>query len=253
MRIDESIVKHSLREIEKTTGRYRPRIENAVGRIVGMESAVVAKAVKEFLGSNDIPGFNARLEAYYGRGGAFLREARKAMYPVVRDFMELIQGDALDAVSRVATISRGEEFVRRYTRHYALRHASSSRRQLLKLVRDAGKPKVGKIKTEASLRVRAPSKFVMLSDLPQQAVTERINQWKQDRRRAKVVAMDESIRQSNAIARESWRTSGVTKLRWVTTGKSCPFCSQLHNRVVGIRQPFLEDGEVLTVQYEKKE
>ena len=247
MRVDESIVKHSLREIEKTTGRYRPRIENAVGRIVGMESAVVAKAVKEFLGSNDIPGFNARLEAYYGRGGAFLREARKAMYPVVRDFMELIQGDALDAVSRVATVSRGEEFVRRYTRHYALRHASSSRRQLLKLVRDAGKPKVGKIKEQVSLR-----QAVQVTDLPAAEVTRRITEWKL--RRAKTISEDEAIRESNAIARESWRTSGVTKLRWRTTsGKPCPFCAQLNNKVVGIRQPFLEDGEVLTAEYEKKE
>ena len=212
-----------------------------------MESAVVAKAVTEFLDNSNIPGFDARLEVYYGRGGAFLRMARKTMYPVVRDFMELIQSDALDAVSRVATTSRGEEFLRRYTRYYALRHASSSKRQLLKLVRDAGKPKVGKIKEAVSLRFA-----IEIKDIAMAEVLRRLTEWKA--KRAAIVALDEAIRQSNAIARETWRTSGVTKLKWRTTSsKPCPFCAKLNGKTVGIRQPFLEDGEVLYAPYEKKE
>ena len=217
--------------------------------IVDYESAAVIRAVKRTLDERNIPAFNEWAERFYGYGGAFLREAKKAMHPVVQAFMELAQVDALSALgNRQLTVPRGEAFVKRYVYNYALRHASSSKRQLLKLVRDAGKPKMGKIKTEqVNLRLLAPQ----VTDLPETAVVQRINEWKL--KRARTVATDESIRQSNAAARETWRGSGVTKLMWRAIGKSCPFCMQLDGKVVGIREPFMEDGEVLTAKFEKKD
>jgi len=208
-----------------------------------METAAVGKANTDFLeGSSSIPAFDAFLDEYYGYGGMFLRETKKMMYPVVSDFMQVVHGDALEAVSSLpGAVPREEAFIRRYVYDYALRHASSSKRQLLKLVRDAGVPKMGKIKEQVSVRA-----ITQYTDLPAEAVAERIAQWKL--RRARVVAMNESVRESNAMIRETSRQSGVTKLQWRAKGTSCPFCTKLDGKIVGIRQPFLTDGEVLTVE-----
>ncbi|HVK23226.1 MAG TPA: phage portal protein [Actinokineospora sp.] len=46
----------------------------------------------------------------------------------------------------------------------------------------------------------------------------------------------------NAAARETYRAAGVTALRWVTVGDSCPFCTELDGRVVAIDQAFVVEG-----------
>lgn len=73
---------------------------------------------------------------------------------------------------------------------------------------------------------------------------DKLDVWDADK--AQRYADEELIRAGNAIARENWSLSGVTKLVWVAQGsKSCPFCQELNGKVVGIDKPFMDDGEVL--------
>ena len=39
--------------------------------------------------------------------------------------------------------------------------------------------------------------------------------------------------------------AGVTLIRWVTTGKSCPFCEMLDGQIIGIEENFASAGESL--------
>jgi hypothetical protein len=40
-----------------------------------------------------------------------------------------------------------------------------------------------------------------------------------------------------------YAAAGVTILRWHSFGESCPYCTRLHGRTVGIQQNFIGAGE----------
>jgi YD repeat-containing protein len=40
----------------------------------------------------------------------------------------------------------------------------------------------------------------------------------------------------------AYMAAGVTRVRWVAMGKSCPYCRKLNGKVVGINSPFLQKG-----------
>jgi hypothetical protein len=76
---------------------------------------------------------------------------------------------------------------------------------------------------------------------PGQAVSGRLDEWAE--RRPEKIASREVVQQESAVARFAWMVAGVTLLRWVRRGsKSCPFCTDLDGRVVGIEAPFIEAG-----------
>jgi len=53
------------------------------------------------------------------------------------------------------------------------------------------------------------------------------------------------VRASNAVAKATYIENGVTKLRWVTLGANCPYCSRLNGKVVGINSDFVGAGEAV--------
>jgi hypothetical protein len=61
--------------------------------------------------------------------------------------------------------------------------------------------------------------------------------------RSQELAAEESVRLGDATAYETYRQTGVTQLRWHASGSSCPYCSALNGRVVGIEHHFLAQGE----------
>ncbi|NUT96737.1 MAG: phage portal protein [Saccharothrix sp.] len=84
---------------------------------------------------------------------------------------------------------------------------------------------------------------------PAAAVAERLETFVADRPQR--TARWETAQVPNAAAREAWRTAGVRRLRWVTTGKNCPFCQDLEGRVVDIETPFVPAGGEVTGLEEK--
>jgi hypothetical protein len=64
---------------------------------------------------------------------------------------------------------------------------------------------------------------------------------------AEAMAQEESVRAGNATTREVFRSAGVTTLRWMAVGEdTCPYCSGLDGKVVGIEENFLNAGQELT-------
>ena len=222
-------------------------MEATVRKIVDKESAAIGNANNMYIeqGTN-VPAFVAFVGSYYAYNGPFIKMVREEMYPTVRDFMHIVHIDALETVNNIqGAVPMDDGFVRQYVKDFAIRMASSSARQLRKIIRDSGSPKMGKIKKESSLR-KLPEQYTVLTA---EEIAERVQQWKL--KRPGIIAEDEAIRESNAQARESWRQSGVTKLKWEAVGKSCPFCNQLNGKIVGIQSAFMEDGEVLYAKGEE--
>jgi hypothetical protein len=108
-----------------------------------------------------------------------------------------------------------DTFLRDYVEVYVLRHAGSTRGQLLGLVEE--------------------------SEDPAAAVTERLDEWEEDR--AETETGRELVRSANAFTKAAWALVGVTVISWRAVGKSCPYCDELDGRTVEITRSFLENGE----------
>jgi HK97 family phage portal protein len=67
--------------------------------------------------------------------------------------------------------------------------------------------------------------------------------------RAEMIARSETIRALNAGANEAYRLAGVTEKQWYASldERSCPFCAQMHEKVIAVESNFMNRGESLTV------
>jgi hypothetical protein len=76
------------------------------------------------------------------------------------------------------------------------------------------------------------------------AIDDRCSEWLQ--KKATKNAENESIRLQNAVARETWKANGVTKIKWKTRGSLvCPFCNRMNGKTVGIKDNFLNANDVI--------
>ncbi|WP_116048586.1 phage portal protein [Amycolatopsis palatopharyngis] len=99
------------------------------------------------------------------------------------------------------------------------------------------------VRTHADYRVN--SAFGQLraaadSDDPAAAILAKLDEWVE--KRPERTAKWETNQLPNAAARETYRSAGVRRLRWVTNGDNCPFCKAMDGRVVGIEEPFVAAG-----------
>jgi HK97 family phage portal protein len=75
-----------------------------------------------------------------------------------------------------------------------------------------------------------------------EAMAETFRGWLDQR--AVFMATEESIRQSNATAVTLYEHNGVEKIKSVATGsESCPYCTALDQKVIGIKEVFLQAGQ----------
>ena len=93
----------------------------------------------------------------------------------------------------------------------------------------------------SSRALRAALDPVDANDLvPTEALDDVLSLWQEERPLR--VARKETVQQSRAAAKEAFRRSGVTLLRWRTRGENCPFCTNLNGVIVGIEGTFVQAG-----------
>jgi hypothetical protein len=201
--------------------QFHSRLKSAAAALVKKECDQVEAQIKEFFGARADTDFILWLDTFYK---TFSDEVKKDFGPVLQEYAKVVHQEAGRIVGDTPALTdEMAGFIRDYLDTYALRHTGSSLGQLQGLV-----------------NATDPEELY-------QVLTDRIQQWRD--RRGDKIADDESIRVANAVARETWRTMGVTKLKWVTQGSAaCPFCKKLAGRVVGIQRPFIASDEVLKGQ-----
>lgn len=221
---------------ESVERRYLGRLTETAQKIVDFETS----AVKEKMASAGTgERFERWLDSFYG--GNFLERAKEWMGPVVKEVMTAAQVPALEVLGEKfeAGMDLGIGiFASVYTHDYGLRHGSSSRRQILAVIKN--------IEEEEEITVERRAKELSVEEL---AVLQRISEWRE--RRAKIIGDDEKIREVAAAMRYIWKVSDVEKLVWKANPNACPLCRRMDGRTVSIDKPFLKDGEVLTGEYEK--
>ena len=76
-----------------------------------------------------------------------------------------------------------------------------------------------------------------------EALESQLTAW--ENTKARTYQTDESFRCEGSFSRAVWSRAGITKLVWMTFGKSCPYCASLDGKVIGITENFLTAGETL--------
>jgi hypothetical protein len=125
-------------------------------------------------------------------------------------FLPAFSGYVSEAVGPVAG-----PFVQALAEAYVQHHLDSSRIQLQEVLKGA--------------------------DDPLQALSERFAECEE--KRPTKVARNELVRSANAAQVEQMRSRGVTRKVWVASGGSCPYCTGLDGRVVGIEETFFTEGD----------
>jgi hypothetical protein len=88
---------------------------------------------------------------------------------------------------------------------------------------------------------RAQLQEVLKGDESLGALSARFDEWEE--KRPGKVARNELVRSANAAQVQQMRERGVTRKVWVSSGGSCPYCTGLDGRVVGIEETFFGEGD----------
>jgi hypothetical protein len=129
---------------------------------------------------------------------------------LLESFLPAFSGYVSEAVGGPVASS----FIQALAESYVDRHLGSSRAQLQEVLKD-----------DESLA----------------ALQARFDEWEE--KRPTKVAKNELVRSANAAQVEQMRSRGVTRKVWVASGGSCPYCTGLDGRVVGIEETFFTEGD----------
>src|SRR3990167_2592588 len=141
------------------------------------------------------------------------------MQPVIRSYGELVVADAAAEIGAdQLSDDQLDLLARAYVEEFAAHHIGISLAQVRSVRQDA---------------VRA-------GEDPVAALEARFGEWEEVR--PNEIADIETVRSGNSMAVSLFAAAGVTLLRWHAFGKSCPYCSSMDGRVVGIQQTFLGAG-----------
>jgi hypothetical protein len=198
---------------------FMPLFEEVMGRVVRREAADVKRFAQKFIANrDDLARFMGWLTDFYE--GEHREFVLKNMNPVYVAYAAAVFRAAAAEVGSDEELEPGE-FVDAYAESYAARYTGKQRGLLVDLIE----------------RTLAEDGDVL------SAVEARMDEW--DEARPAAEARDEAQRSNNALAVLAYGALGVTVKRWVTLGKSCPYCTQLNGKTIGITESFLTKGQSL--------
>lgn len=198
-------------------GAFLPLFRDAAGRMVRGELRNLRRNTS-LLEDGPQPFVEFLREYYFHEHPTF---ARSVMEPVFTSYAEAMAEPAAQEIGLDEVPADTSLFVRQYLGTFADRYSASSRRQLQEIVSE--------------------------SETPAEAIEERFTEWDEGtdetRPRAERLADREVHQLGNAVAKTVFAAAGVTALIWSATSDSCPYCTGLSGRKVGIREPFIPAGE----------
>lgn len=199
----------------RIAGRFTDMIADLDERLAKMEKAEVESLVRRHLEQRSTSAFRAELEELYQTLGERQRERWLPLFDAMsRD----VAADTAEEIDFDGDVEEGiSEFAAAYTTSHVAHRVAVAVGELGELVESA--------------------------DDPARAVGARLDEWVADR--PGQTARQHRVQLAEATARKVYEKGGVRKLRWMTVGENCPFCSTMSGRIVGIEQPFMDAGETL--------
>ncbi|WP_171804992.1 phage portal protein [Mahella australiensis] len=204
---------------------YKRIFADAALRCIKREEADIMRQARKAFGSRNDALFDSWLSDFYDGHKQFITDV---MTPVFVSYGEATQAAAAEEVGgKVGVSSDLRKFIDDYTAVYVLRHVGKSIAGIRKALEDA--ISAGQDRTEALQNV--------------------FDDWRANR--PQLIAQEEAVRAGNAFTLETYKENGVTKVRWVNTGDTCPYCRKLNGKVVGINKPYIAKGEVFEAEDEE--
>lgn len=211
----------TLVELRSVTSRlrlredFRPILSRALQRVVRREVEDIQARLESPEGRAVDEGFLIWLERYEQD------KVRPLLEQVMASPLTAYAGDVEDEVLAELGIPSLNEsqapFVAAYGAIFSGTYAERSVAQMRALMRDT------------------------TDDLVQEALQQRLAEWLSTR--AEKVARIESVRAGEAVAHDTYKRGGVTRLTWrETPGRHCAYCNRLDGKTVGIDQHFIAAG-----------
>lgn len=212
----------SARSRHRMAMAQRRVILDVAERTMRRETRDVGEAAKKYLGKRDSSQFMMWIEEFYQQHADFMT---RQFLPIFMAYAETVAAEAMDEVSAEMDIKdRLERFVRSYTGSFAAQQTGISLYRLKQVLQEA----------------------IQNGTDQGEAVQKELDHW-QEARPAEI-ANSQTIRAGNAVAKMVFSVVGITILRWVTMGDSCPYCKQLNGRTVSILKDFLGPGEKIEAE-----
>ncbi len=203
----------------RLSNRFRPLFEDVIGKIVRKEARDIREGIKKYFTTRGIGDFNLFLDTFYEELPEYIR---KQILPTYRTFAESVKGAVADEIDSDGTFNADDEnFVESFVTVFIGRYIGKSRKDLRTAIERAVNSGV-----EASVEI-----------------DKQLDHWEDTR--AGFTAHNETVRSGNAFAKTFMIAAGVTLLRWVSIGESCPFCDSLDGNVVGVDQNFALPNDVI--------
>ena len=189
------------------------------GRLARREAAEVRQAAELHLNRRDLVSFRNWLREYYEQ---WPNVATRVALPTIMAYAEAVLTDAAAEIdSDDPMLSELSDFLNLYADKFGGHWAQKSAGQIEAILRDAEAEDADQLT----------------------AVTQRLDEWA-EKRPAKVAALETTML-SNAVSAARWKRGGVSRIKWIASGRNCPFCSRLNGKVVGVEATFVNEGDEL--------
>lgn len=206
---------------QNTQRSFEKVIADGIDRVLKRERRDVVDGVKKELNKKGVSDVIAFLDDYYSRHMEFLLTVIR---PALEGLAEAIGPQALAEIgAEFENNERMRTWVDGYVTRFAEGYSASNLTQLTQLVNEGG-------------------------DIVQ-AIEGRFDEWMLPASegaltRAQKLGAAETKKLGQKFSRHVWMENGVTQLRWVNTGsETCPYCRSLNNKIVGIQESFIGEGE----------
>ncbi len=197
-------------ERQRLMTAYLPIYEDTYGRMLRMEANDVGNAARKYFQRRSAAEFDVWLSDFYKKHHAFLQKHFRAALESYADLVRQAVASELGKEPPALT-----QFLAAYLEGQASRHVNRHEKRLRRLLAEnSGDP------------------------LP--AIEDELTRWREIEPGLR--AREEATRANNAIAVAAYAALQILYLRWMTMGDSCPYCSKLEGRTIGIKEHFLQAG-----------
>jgi len=211
LRIPEERTQRSVNARRRIMLAQRAVMEDLMKRLYRREINDIRPIAKRMIQAGMEAEFSTWLEKFYKDHRKWTADQSLKTF---RAYMQMIAGAAEDETGKPLEAERLEGFAKSYTESFSDRQSAHSEERIRALLDE-----------EDAL----------------DAMEEEFENW-QDVRPGRS-AGGEVVQQANAISKLAYLAAGVTMLRWVSSGQSCPYCDSLDGMTVGIDQSFIVKGE----------
>ena len=225
--------RRSLSDRIKIAESTKPLIFDTAERMVKREIKTLRRLMKKELAGGPLAGvkrgtdgLNTALTDYYF--GELKEIYMMMMLPVIRAYAQQVYTQAALEIGYPTDFTDElEEFIEKYTAVTANSYAKRNRQALQQIISVT------------------PFEEVL------NALEIELAKWEQ--KRAAQVAREQTTKTNSALSKYAYVAGGIISLRWVTNGSdTCPWCKRLSGKKVGTQQVFVEAGQAVEAEGDKK-